>query len=68
MAELVDPAPSSDVVVGFDSKMMRNNLKLCERDLKGMHLVSKCVGGLNCKAISQFQKVLYIEGILGLSL
>jgi hypothetical protein len=45
MVELIDPIPLHDVMIGFDSKMMRNNPKLPKEYPKSMHLVSKCVGG-----------------------
>jgi hypothetical protein len=44
MAELVDHVPSGDVVVVFDSKMMRANSKLPKRDSESMLLVLKPVG------------------------
>lgn len=53
MVELVDPVPTSDVVVGFNLKMMRIDLKLPKGDLECMHPVLKCVGVLNNKSVSQ---------------
>lgn len=49
--KMADPVSLGDVVVGFNSKTMRNNLKLSKGDLESMHLVPKCVRGSNNEAI-----------------
>jgi hypothetical protein len=52
MVELANPIPPSDMVVGFNRKAMRTNPELPKGDLKGMHLVPKCVGGANNNVVS----------------
>jgi hypothetical protein len=53
MAKVADPVPTGDVVVSFDSKMIRTSPKLQKGDPKSIHPMSKCVGGANNKVISQ---------------
>jgi hypothetical protein len=43
MVDLPDPIPLRDMVVSFDLKMMRDNLKFPRCDPQSMHLVPKCV-------------------------
>jgi len=62
---LTDPISSGDMVVGFNAKTMRTNMKLSKGDLHSMHPILNGAGGLNNKAVSQLQKVLCIEGYLG---
>lgn len=52
MSESTDLPPSSDVVVGCDSKMMKTNTKLSEGNPNNMYPLLKHVGGPNKMAIS----------------
>lgn len=56
--KLVDPISPGDMLVSFNVKIMRTNLNVPMGDLKNMHLMVKCVGRLNNKAVSQLQKAL----------
>lgn len=53
MVKLVALVLPSDVVVSFNVKMTRTNMKLPNGDPKSMYIVLKCVGGLNNKVITQ---------------
>jgi hypothetical protein len=67
MAELVDPMPPSDVVVGFNSKTMRTNRTLPKGYPKSMHPVLKRVGGGTIRPSLSSRKCSAKKVILGLS-
>lgn len=54
------------MVLNFHPKLMRTNLELVERDLDGMHPLTKCISWFDNDAVFYLHEMFSIKGHLGL--